>query len=97
MNTVKRWKIKEHYVSGEFAGYVIVTDDKYDRLRKTLNLLGTKADFCAVECDWFRERMKDIETQININFFSDCNRQEKCFTMQRIREIVAEALGASDK
>ena len=29
MSTVKRWKIKEHYVAGEFAGYVIVTDDKH--------------------------------------------------------------------
>lgn len=30
MSTVKRWKIKEHYVAGEFAGYVVVTDDKYE-------------------------------------------------------------------
>lgn len=30
MNTVKRWKIKAHYVAGEFAGYVVVTDDKYE-------------------------------------------------------------------
>lgn len=29
MSTVK-WKIKEHYVAGEFAGYVVVTDDKYE-------------------------------------------------------------------
>ena len=28
MSTIKRWKIKEHYVAGEFAGYVVVTDDK---------------------------------------------------------------------
>lgn len=30
MSTVKRWKIKEHYVAGEFAGYVVVTDDKHE-------------------------------------------------------------------
>lgn len=30
MNTMKKWKIKEHYVAGEFAGYVVVTDDKYE-------------------------------------------------------------------
>lgn len=81
MNTMKKWKIKEHYVAGEFAGYVVVTDDKYedvvccgigvdyrddavliasapelkaecDRLQKALNLIGTKADFCADECEY---------------------------------------------
>ena len=81
MSTVKRWKIKEHYVAGEFAGYVVVTDDKYEdvvcrgigvdyrddavliasapalkaecsRLREALNLIGTKADFCADECEY---------------------------------------------
>ena len=25
-----RWNIKEHYVAGEFAGYVVVTNDKYE-------------------------------------------------------------------
>lgn len=30
MSTAKRWKVKEHYVAGEFAGYVVVTDDKYE-------------------------------------------------------------------
>lgn len=30
MSTVKRWKIKAHYVAVEFAGYVVVTDDKYE-------------------------------------------------------------------
>lgn len=30
MSTVKQWKIKEHYVAGEFAGYVVVTDDKHE-------------------------------------------------------------------
>lgn len=30
IDTEKRWKVKAHYVGGEFAGYVIVTDDKYE-------------------------------------------------------------------
>lgn len=30
MSTVKQWKIKEHHVAGEFAGYVVVTDDKHE-------------------------------------------------------------------
>lgn len=30
ISAVKRWRIKEHYVAGEFAGYVVVTDDKYE-------------------------------------------------------------------
>lgn len=81
MSTVKRWTIKEHYVAGEFAGYVVTTDDKYEdivcegigaddrqtavliasapeleaecvRLRKALNLIGTKAEFCSNECEY---------------------------------------------
>lgn len=32
IDTEKRWKVKAHYVAGEFAGYVIVTDDKYENV-----------------------------------------------------------------
>lgn len=64
MSTVKRWKIKEHYVAGEFAGYVVVTDDKYEDVvchgigvdyRPTAVLIAS-----APELEAERDRMREV-------------------------------------
>ena len=68
MSTVKRWKIKEHYVAGEFAGYVVVTDDKYEDVvchgigvdyRPTAVLIASAPELEA-ERDRLREALKEI-------------------------------------
>lgn len=73
MSTVKRWKIKEHYVAGEFAGYVVVTDDKYEDVvchgigvdyRPTAVLIASAPEQEA-ECDRLRKTIYRIERKIN--------------------------------
>ena len=68
MSTVKRWKIKEHYVAGEFAGYVVVTDDKYEDVvccgigvdyRDDAVLIASAPELEA-ERDRLREALKEI-------------------------------------
>lgn len=74
MNTVKRWKIKEHYVAGEFAGYVVVTDDKYEDVvchsigvdyRDDAVLIASAPELKA-ECDQLREALKEVLPIINV-------------------------------
>ena len=68
MSTVKRWKTKAHYVAGEFAGYVVVTDDKYEDVvchgigvdyRDDAVLIASAPELKA-ERDRFREALEKI-------------------------------------
>lgn len=68
MSTVKRWTIKEHYVAGEFAGYMVVTDDKYEDVvchglgvdQRDDAVLIASAPELKAECDQLRRALKKI-------------------------------------
>nr|DAK83997.1 MAG TPA: hypothetical protein [Caudoviricetes sp.] len=88
MSTVKQWKIKEHYVAGEFAGYVVVTDDKYEDVvcrgigvdyREDAVLIASAPELKA-ERDRLREALVKLKEclegyfgKTEKDFFEDCN------------------------
>lgn len=105
MSTVKRWKIKEHYVAGEFAGYVVVTDDKYEDVvchgigvdyRPTAVLIASAPELEA-ERDRLKEALRKIaemEAGSHEPSFEmrGCMTSESCMNCDEMINIAREAL-----
>lgn len=104
MSTVKRWKIKAHYVAGEFAGYVVVTDDKYEDVvcrgigvdyRDDAVLIASAPELKA-ERDRLREALKEIAK------FADSEYEKRipapsCVEFSTVKRYAEKALkGAGD-
>ena len=110
MSTVKRWKIKEHYVAGEFAGYVVVTDDKHEDVvchgigvdYRDDAVLIASAPALEAERDRLREALRKIaemEAGSHEPSFEmrDCMTSESCMNCDEMINIAREALeGAED-
>lgn len=107
MNKVKRWKIKEHYVAGEFAGYVVVTDDKYEDVvchgigvdyRPTAVLIASAPELEA-ERDRLREALVKLKEclegyfgKTEKDFFEDCNEDSGELYFADVYNVAVNAL-----
>lgn len=105
MSTVKRWRIEEHYVAGEFAGYVIVTDDKYADVvchgigvdYRDDAVLIASAPALKAERDRLKEALRKI-AEMEAGFHEPsfemrgCMTSESCMNCDEMINIAREAL-----
>lgn len=105
MNTVKRWKIKEHYVAGEFAGYVVVTDDKYEDVvchsigvdyRDDAVLIASAPELKA-ECDQLRAALKEVLNCEVVADTGDYSKGGTGFDCNEVKEIIRDALKGTEE
>lgn len=104
MSTVK-WKIKEHYVAGEFAGYVVVTDDKYEDVvcrgigvdyRDAAVLIASAPELKA-ECDQLREALKEVLNCEVVTDTGDYSKGGTGFDCNEVKEIIRDALKGTEE
>lgn len=104
MSTVK-WKIKEHYVAGEFAGYVVVTDDKYEDVvcrdigvdyRDDAVLIASAPELKA-ECDQLREALKEVLNCEVVTDTGDYSKGGTGFDCNEVKEIIRDALKGTEE
>lgn len=102
---VTRWNIKEHYVAGEFAGYVVVTGDKYEDViccgigadQRNDAVLIASAPALKAECDRLREALQEIKhvpcRKEGGMYDSDGDWYvNECSSCRRMHDIAREAL-----
>ena len=104
MSTVK-WKIKEHYVAGEFAGYVVVTDDKYEDVvcrdigvdyRDDAVLIASAPELKA-KCDQLREALKEVLNCEVVTDTGDYSKGGTGFDCNEVKEIIRDALKGTEE
>lgn len=102
LSMVTRWNIKEHYVAGEFAGYVVVTDDKYEDVvccgigadQRDDAVLIASAPALKAECDRLREALERVVKLLDRPMLKD----DMCLYMNKAIRVAREALkGARDE
>lgn len=101
MSNVKRWKIKAHYVAGEFAGYVVVTDDKYEDVvcrsigvdYKDDAVLIASAPELKAECDRLQEAMERVVKLLDRPMLKD----DMCLYMDSAIRVAREAMKGAGK